>query len=243
MDLSAALAAQKREGEADPKALDRLARTYATVANIDANVGRLFAGLEALGLRDETLVIFLIPIGLAERGPRACDEEARRLLGRGRASSVFPAPVRAALAARTWEEACARSAEATGKRLSRQSFGILPRIREVDRVLRRDAELRERVRETHPELCFYVWNRRRPLAYGKKTVIGRAERLRLVASHFAVDFAALRRGIPAKLAGDDDILDALAALWTAERIAGGAAITLPARPSLDGFGLRMEIAV
>ena len=40
------------------------------------------------------------PIGLpdrAERGGRACDAAARRLLGPGRASSVFSAPVRATM--------------------------------------------------------------------------------------------------------------------------------------------------
>jgi predicted RNase H-like nuclease len=32
-----------------------------------------------------------IPIGLPEKGARSCDREARRLLGRPRGSSVFPA--------------------------------------------------------------------------------------------------------------------------------------------------------
>jgi len=40
-----------------------------------------------------------VPIGLTNRGPRECDREARKRLGRPRASSVFPAPIRAALAA------------------------------------------------------------------------------------------------------------------------------------------------
>jgi len=40
----------------------------------------------------------------------------------------------------------------------------------------------------------------------------------------------------------DDLLDAFAVLWTARRIAEGKAVTLPARPPLDSFGLRMAIA-
>ena|SRR5258708_11883904 len=39
-----------------------------------------------------------IPIGLPDRGPRTCDLDAGRLLGQDRASSVFPAPIRPALA-------------------------------------------------------------------------------------------------------------------------------------------------
>ena len=44
------------------------------------------------------LICIDIPIGLMdEPGQRACDIEARRLLGRPRASSVFPPPCRSAL--------------------------------------------------------------------------------------------------------------------------------------------------
>ncbi|MFL5635521.1 MAG: DUF429 domain-containing protein, partial [Gemmatimonadaceae bacterium] len=43
-------------------------------------------------------------------------------------------------------------------------------------------------------------------------------------------------------AADDDILDAFAALWTAERVARGAAITLPhADPPMDSVGLPMRM--
>jgi predicted RNase H-like nuclease len=37
----------------------------------------------------------------------------------------------------------------------------------------------------------------------------------------------------------DDILDAFVALWTAERISCGVAISIPAAPPLDAHGLRM----
>src|SRR6478672_10250511 len=43
------------------------------------------------------------PIGLPEAGPRDCDLAARRLLG-VRGVSVFPAPVRAVLAATSYAE-------------------------------------------------------------------------------------------------------------------------------------------
>jgi predicted RNase H-like nuclease len=41
--------------------------------------------------------------------------------------------------------------------------------------------------------------------------------------------------------GNDDILDAFAALWTAERIFHGQARTLPDTPSQDAVSLRLEI--
>jgi predicted RNase H-like nuclease len=40
-----------------------------------------------------TILAIDIPIGLPERGARVCDIAARALLGPGRASSVFPAPI------------------------------------------------------------------------------------------------------------------------------------------------------
>jgi len=41
--------------------------------------------------------------------------------------------------------------------------------------------------------------------------------------------------------GHDDIADAFAALWTAERKLLGQAIPIPANPPVDQLGLRMEI--
>jgi predicted RNase H-like nuclease len=51
----------------------------------------------------------------------------------------------------------------------------------------------------------------------------------------------LVRKRPELRAKADDILDACAAAWTAERILHGKARRLPPRPPVDGRGLRMEI--
>jgi predicted RNase H-like nuclease len=39
----------------------------------------------------------------------------------------------------------------------------------------------------------------------------------------------------------DDVLDALAAMWTAERVLAGTAVRLPENPPVDDVGLRMEM--
>lgn len=181
-----------------------------------------------------------IPIGLSETGPRQCDVEARRLLTSVRGSSVFPAPVRAALDAGTYIEACERSEAACGKRLSKQAHAIMWRIREVDEMLRAEPELQGRVREIHPEVCFYAWAGH-PMRHAKRTGEGRAERLALVNEHFRGTFEELRPSVPQRLAADDDLLDGFAALWTAERILRGEAITVPKVPPEDRYGLRMEM--
>jgi predicted RNase H-like nuclease len=182
-----------------------------------------------------------IPIGLTGSGPRACDEQARRLLGRPRASSVFPAPIRPVLAARSWEEACAIRSRVEGKRMSKQAWGIVDRIRAVDRELRARPDLQPRVREVHPEVSFCAWNGA-AMRSNKKSTAGREQRRRLVNEVFGADaYDAARARFLARDVAHDDILDAFATLWSAERILRGESCSLPESPLLDDFGLRMEI--
>lgn len=187
------------------------------------------------------LVALDIPIGLPATGSRECDIEARALLG-PRRSSVFPAPLRPALRAASREEASEITAHIHGKRVSVQAWAIHPKIRAVDRWLASDPLARRAVREVHPEVSFLGWNGGRPMRWSKKARDGRAERCALAASWLDED--ALRRARGEYLRKDvasDDILDAIAALWTAHRIAEGAARTLPASPPRDETDLPMQI--
>jgi predicted RNase H-like nuclease len=182
-----------------------------------------------------------IPIGLPQRGERACDLEARRLLGPRRAS-VFPAPIRPVLAASSWEEAGALRRRVEGKGLSLQAWAIVPKVREVDEALLADPALRRLVREVHPELSFACMNRERPMAFAKKQPDGRRERLAALRVHFggAVDEALAVKPLGCA-AGD--LLDAFAAVWTAARIAHGQARSIPAEERHDEHGLRMEMVM
>lgn len=116
-----------------------------------------------------------IPIGLPLKGPRACDLAARRLLGQPRSSSVFPAPVRATLAAKSYEQACQLSIQAHGKSMSKQAYEIIAKIREVDGLM--TPELQTWVFEVHPEVSFYTLNGRHPLEHSKHEREGKDERV------------------------------------------------------------------
>lgn len=166
-----------------------------------------------------------IPIGLSEQG-RVCDTEARKVLGKRR-SSVFSAPWRSLLAIRDYAEAKRH------KGVSKQAFAIYPKVAQVDGVLQRHQDLRSRVYEVHPEVSFMTWNDGRPLA-SKHTPDGRAARCALAEQYFG-RVPATPRG-----AKEDDLLDAMAALWTAERIAAGRAETLGGADT-DVTGLPMRI--
>ncbi len=184
-----------------------------------------------------------IPIGLLDRavpGGRACDIEARKLLGQPRGTSVFSPPTRRALKARTSEEAHewnqASGPDAPG--LPLQARAIIPKIRDVDDVI--TPSLQSRIVEVHPELCFYEMNRKRPVIDGKKTDAGRKRRIRLLEDAWARKLADVVNSRPRGV-GRDDIIDAMAACWTAERVLRRREIRLPSKPERDSRGLRMEI--
>jgi len=182
-----------------------------------------------------------IPIGLTDSGPRACDVAARKRLGPKRGTSVFPAPIRPALAATSYAEACEISFGVQQRKLSKQGWEIYDKIRELDDLLRRRPELRERVYEIHPEVTFAEWAGA-PIVKPKRKHPGFAVRHALVAQHFGADaFQTVRDRYTRKDVANDDILDAFAALWTAERIAAGTSRTLPPDPPLDSAGLPMRI--
>jgi predicted RNase H-like nuclease len=203
---------------------------------------RRIARLEELFQAEPPRVVAIdIPIGLPERGARACDVAARALLG-ARRSSVFPAPLRALLAASSYEDASRLRERLERKRISKQAWLILPKIAEVDRLLRRSADARTATHEVHPELCFYYLNDERPMRESKRKSAGQVERLALLRKWCG---AAVERALAdrARLTcAADDVLDAFAALWTAERIAAGNALVHPANPELDAHGLPMSIS-
>src|SRR5262245_47580963 len=105
---------------------------WAAVVGTDAGrfafsvVPRFVTFVEA---HQDALILVDIPIGLRESGSdeRLCDLAARKCLGR-RSSSVFPAPVRAALHASDYRTASSinkaktRSDSSDGRGLNQQSF-------------------------------------------------------------------------------------------------------------------------
>jgi predicted RNase H-like nuclease len=194
------------------------------------------------------LALIDMPIGLIDHGPegRSCDRLARRLLSPYRHSSIFTPPCRAALYAPT-DQASEVNFERTGKRLSRQTINIMPKMREVDQWLRSlPASDRDRIRESHPEILFTALNEGRPLMSNKKQASGKAERLALLPPHLAdvnTILSSARQNIPSKDAAWDDLIDALV-LSLAARIAlqtPEKGRSLPEIPVFDGEGLPMAI--
>lgn len=180
-----------------------------------------------------------MPIGLptvAVPGGRACDREARQMLGK-RGSSVFSPPVRAVLAADSYDKAAAlsRASSRHSIGISKQAYGLVPKLREVHDAMIPDLQVR--IREIHPELSFAMMNDGQPLA-SKHSEIGRSKRLDLLAQHFCRVDQALEL-VPKSAALD--VIDAYAAAWTAWCMARGKARYIPHDLQMDSRGLRMGI--
>lgn len=199
-------------------------------------VPRFATVLERLRSRELAVVAVDMPIGLSARGPRACDDEARRRLGPRRAT-VFPTPARPLLDAPTHAEAVRRGRALDGRGISVQAFNLLPRIAELDAAVHSDDCTR--LVEAHPESGFAAMAGA-PLRTSKRTEPGRRERLALVVR--GVGPVEALGGRPPRGAAVDDVLDAAANLWTARRwFAGVAEVLGDGSHDERGFPLRIVV--
>jgi predicted RNase H-like nuclease len=187
-----------------------------------------------------------MPVGLLDHHPRACDVEARRLLG-PRRSSIFPTPIRATLDAVDYDDACNRSRAAIGKALSKQAYNLLPKIAELDRLVQPADQ--DRLVEAHPE-CAFARLAGEPLAHPKRTAEGQALRIALLAEHHRAlgqlidEYRNIRnRAVSSRRDPHHvpllDLIDATVLAVTACRVADGSEIRLGT--DVDRRGLQARI--
>ena len=184
-----------------------------------------------------------IPIGLADNQKRQCDQLARRKLSPHRHSSVFSTPARDAVYAPDYQTACEINAQQTGSKLTKQTWNICPKIREVDTFLRQHPDWQPRIYESHPEVAFASLNNHQPLATRKKSIEGQQQRLALLDAFIENSrrlYKAAMTAYPRNRLQPDDILDAMVLAVMADR-AGGGINSLPAAREKDRYGLPMRI--
>ena len=178
---------------------------------------------------DARLILVDIPIGLLEeatRGGRDCDKEARKVLPNKRKPSVFSAPTRQIM-----NEIMEIQEWRPGLGITKQTFGIIPKIAEVNKTLSSDENASPKVREAHPEICFWALNggesKSEILNSNKKTALGFWQRFRAVRLNLQdisdVDIVGVFEEVRRRYCqytrsqvADDDILDALALAITAK---------------------------
>jgi len=189
--------------------------------------------------RDAAVIAVDMPIGLVDDGRRPCDVLARERLGWPRSASVFAPPRRPMLGlsrydlANAWGKAQGPS---SGGGLSRQAWGLMAKIRELDAAL--EPADQARVIEAHPELLFQALNGGSALA-PKRSAGGMAARRRLLTAA-RIDVRGFASGSGRSYA-DHDALDAAAVALVARRRRNRQAVRLAGAPERDGRGLKMEI--
>jgi len=210
--------------------------------NVDVAVFTCFDNLWAAH-EDAITILVDIPIGLASgnQTPRQADLLARQMLG-SRRSTLFLPSVREVLGCDSYAEACETNRRLTGKKISKQYWHIMPKIKAVDVFLQTTPIAMKTVRESHPELCFGLASSS-TVRFSKKTSEGLRERLDVLHKYISnvddIYETSLRKHLRKEVARDD-IVDALMLAVTA-REAGGALKPLPDPPESDETGLDMAI--
>ena len=131
---------------------------------------------------------------------------------------------------------------ALGKKISKQAWGIVPKIREVDEFLRSHPQAKKKIRETHPEVCFHALAGK-PIIHPKKSNEGFSERLTALGSYLPEVEKIINIILSRSKRKDvkrDDMLDSMVAAITA-KFGNNRLGTLPKNPKTDSTGLPMEI--
>jgi predicted RNase H-like nuclease len=207
-----------------------------------ATIKPLLRIIDVLEIKADAILID-IPIGFTDVGndERPGDKRTRKMVGK-RASSVFPVPCRKAIYAASYDEANALNKTNTGRGLSKQSWAIVPKIREVDEFLREQPHMRDQLRESHPELCFTAL-RGKPCDYSKKTTDGQTERIAILDRYIDTEELLAQNPFKKKDAGVDDILDAAALAVIGLLGLTHGFRTLPENPPTDSEGLTMQMTL
>lgn len=192
-------------------------------------------------------ILLDMPIGLPvnkEEEVRRPDSSLRKVL-RGKASSVFSVPCRQAVYAGDKVEMRQKNIVALGKSLSSQSIAIIPKIREVDEFLNTHMEWKNRLRESHPEVCFALLNHGQPIMERKVEQEGMRKRIEVLEDYYpkvrevVKEFLAMGYG----QTSINDLLDALCLAIVGQIECRRGVQTIPENPTADTKGLDMQVVV
>ena len=176
------------------------------------------------------------PVAFNEQpvGPyRPCEVEAREMVGWPRVVGVKPMPSRAALRAKTRDEA--RMLEPW---LTNDDFRRFKWWRQAEREFQ---PFHQRMFfAAHPDLSYTNLNGDVPLATSPHHQEGVLERMQLIRDKLPGAEEVILR-VPPPGAGQLHLMQACALVWTARRAAGRAMSRLPMDPVWDDSGMRMEL--
>jgi len=175
------------------------------------------------------------------------DAEARTYLS-GRGSCIFNVPCRQAVYEVDYQSASETNRIYLGKGLSKQSFAICNQIRELDEFLANEPEFKERLMESHPEICFAVLASKDskwvlPLYNSKHTEEGYLDRIDVMEEFYdkTDEFIETVSKNSALLKYQVDCIDALCLAVSARMSMLNGMRTIPEVPEKDTRGISMRI--
>ena len=186
------------------------------------------------------------------------DKAARKILGK-RGVTVFPVPCRQVVELGESKESVIQNREELkelnrkklGVSLTQQTLAIIPKMAELDRFLQEQPEYRDRICESHPEVCFTILNKNRAIEIKKSRSKGISKRTEVLEKYLEPgalsDIKALAKKGNCK---SDDVLDAVCLAVTAKFKGEGKyeCIHGDVKPEEDGLlvdnkGIRMQMVV
>ena len=192
--------------------------------------------------RDFDLILVDIPIGLdidLKKGGRIVDNLARKSLLANK-SSIFNAPSRLVLNAKNYEKAN-KINKSKGMGLSKQSWNLVKKIREVDSYIKKKNEIM--IFESHPDIIFQTMKKGK-VHSKKKDEDGIIERKNLLEKNgFSRTFIEKNLFKKDNFYKQDDFLDACSLFWSANRVALNKEIRIPNNKIVDIDGIVMQIRV
>lgn len=170
------------------------------------------------------------------------DTYARNII-KERASTIFPAPCRQAVYAKDTENAYLENQRVMGRKFTPLTVGIIPKIREVDDFLQKNPEYKNRIKESHPEVCFAAFNSKTVMSR-KKDAEGITERIHLLQLYLPLINREQLMDYAKKLkCSMDDIFDAICLSVTANLAGQNKYEIIPLNPMEDDTGLRMQMVI
>ena len=188
-------------------------------------------------------VLIDIPVGIPENAVENAarpDREARDYLPVGRKPSIFPVPCRQAINTENYAAASAENERVLGKKLASQSHAFSKMIRQVDEFLAENKCWQNRLVESHPEVAFQILNSGNGLQHSKHTEAGIQERIAILRQCGVDPISLFAEFTPKQY---EDVLDALCLAVSAKLGCENGFKTIPANPSCDSRGLKMQMVL
>jgi 8-oxo-dGTP diphosphatase len=186
-------------------------------------------------------ILIDMPVGLQSNTDHIRPDTYARQIIRERASTIFPAPCRQAIYAETVSQKYEENERVLGKKFTPLTVGIIPKIKEVDLFLQNNPHFKNRLLESHPEVCFAIL-KGRTLLSKKNELDGINERISVLKKYLPMlNVRYISDASKQFKCMMDDVVDAICLAVVGTFAADNKCYTIPPKPMSDDTGLLMQM--